>query len=350
MTWTVWLAIAILLAIAWFRRRAEETAERGPGGMKESLARAGAVGGTARWAAKGYKFFRQRYPEREGISDQNIFRLMIGHRYQALPDDEAERTLLAQAGGMQSLSQLVVAILRIEAGFDENTLENRQLFMDVIKEELTHAEVPDDLVSARGLAAKANRRPDMGLRRAGPGTSEPEQSASEGRMKSGDQASSVSPSNRVEQEDRVLVSRRGDEMEVSVSRVGAGRYRIEDLFRFSFWADDEVAEEAGVGWLLEVEELEDGRLRVMDVVPDPSVDSIGGLTFPRQFIQSDVFEELRRRIVELGGNWEVFGGGLFSAYVPKASSRATGFALSAAVDDAWASWKAVSGQDTTPTP
>lgn len=268
-------------AIAWFRRRAEETAERGPGGMKESLARAGAVGGTARWAAKGYKFFRQRYPEREGISDQNVFRLMIGHRYQTLSDDEAERTLLAQADRMQSLSQLVVAILRIEAGFDESTLENRQLFTDVIEEELLKADVPDDLVSARGLAPKANPRPRKGPRGDVPSTGQSEQSASEAagdRLKSGDQASSVPPSNRVE-EDRVLVSRGGDEMEVSVSRVASGCYRIEDLFRFSFWADEEVPEEAGVGWLLEVEELQDGRLRVMDVVPDPSVDSIGGLTF-----------------------------------------------------------------------
>lgn len=249
--------------------------------MKESLARAGAVGGTARWAAKGYKFFRQRYPEREGISDQNVFRLMIGHRYQTLSDDEAERTLLAQADRMQSLSQLVVAILRIEAGFDESTLENRQLFTDVIEEELLKADVPDDLVSARGLAPKANPRPRKGPRGDVPSTGQSEQSASEAagdRLKSGDQASSVPPSNRVE-EDRVLVSRGGDEMEVSVSRVASGCYRIEDLFRFSFWADEEVPEEAGVGWLLEVEELQDGRLRVMDVVPDPSVDSIGGLTF-----------------------------------------------------------------------
>lgn len=149
MTWIVWLAIALLLATGWLRRRAEEAPGGGSGGIKKSIVRVGAVGGTARWAAKGYKFFRKRHPDRDEFSDRNIFRLMIVHRYQTMPDDAAERILLARADRMLSLSQLVVAILQVEAGFDENTLENQQMFMDVIEEELQKADVPRDLISWR---------------------------------------------------------------------------------------------------------------------------------------------------------------------------------------------------------
>lgn len=149
MTWIIWLAIVLLLATGWLRRRAEEAPGGGGSRIKKWVARVGAVGGTARWAAKGYRFFRERHPDRDAFSDRNIFRLMIVHRYQTMPDDAAERILLARVDRMLSLSQLVVAILQVEAGFDENTFESQQIFMDVIEEELQKADVPRDLISWR---------------------------------------------------------------------------------------------------------------------------------------------------------------------------------------------------------
>ena len=87
-------------------------------GIGKWLARRGAVGGTARWAANGYKFFRQRHPDPQDFSDSQIFRLMIVTRYETLPDDNAKGLLLQLADEVMGLRGLVAAILSVEASFD----------------------------------------------------------------------------------------------------------------------------------------------------------------------------------------------------------------------------------------
>ena len=84
-------------------------------GLKEWLARRGAVGGTARWAAKGYKFFRQRHPNSQEFPDSAIFRLMIVTRYEAAPNERYEQYLLRKCDHFDGLMGLVIEILKVEA-------------------------------------------------------------------------------------------------------------------------------------------------------------------------------------------------------------------------------------------
>ncbi len=46
-------------------------------GLAKWLARRGAVGGTAQWAANGYHFFRRRHSDSQEFPDSAIYRLMI---------------------------------------------------------------------------------------------------------------------------------------------------------------------------------------------------------------------------------------------------------------------------------
>ena len=103
-------------------------------GITKWLARKGAVGGTARWAGNGYRFFRQRHPDPNQVSDNDIFRLMVRTRY---PDDpETLETMLDMAGTTKGLLGLVTLVLSVEAGFTENEWPVQRMFMDVIEEEL----------------------------------------------------------------------------------------------------------------------------------------------------------------------------------------------------------------------
>ncbi|MEW5929572.1 MAG: hypothetical protein AB1941_19125 [Gemmatimonadota bacterium] len=115
-------------------------------GIAKWLARRGAVGGTARWAANGYKFFRQRHPDPQDFSDSQVFRLMIVTRYETLPNAHAERSLLQLADQVLGLRGLVAAILSVEAGFTENTPEAQAMFLDVIAEELENAGLAEQAI------------------------------------------------------------------------------------------------------------------------------------------------------------------------------------------------------------
>ena len=115
-------------------------------GLMKWIARRGAVGGTARWAAKGYDFFRRRHPDKSEFTDNSIFRLMIVTRYEPMPDAKAEQFLLSVADQLLGLRGLVAAILTVEAGFTENTPSIQTMFMQVIDEELAKAGVARDVI------------------------------------------------------------------------------------------------------------------------------------------------------------------------------------------------------------
>lgn len=102
-------------------------------GFTEWMARKGNVGGTARWAAKGYKLIKSQNPTADQVE---IYRLLIKHRYAALPNPRIESFILAMADKINGLRGLVVIILDLEAGFTENTPQNQQMFMRIIVEEL----------------------------------------------------------------------------------------------------------------------------------------------------------------------------------------------------------------------
>ncbi len=111
-------------------------------GLKSWLARKGAVGGTARWAAKGYDFFRNRHPDQSEFSDASLFRLMIVARYEVFPDERKKDYLLSQCDHVQGLVGLVVEILKVEASLHENDGDVIHMFIEVIDDELTKAGIP----------------------------------------------------------------------------------------------------------------------------------------------------------------------------------------------------------------
>lgn len=111
--------------------------------MKKWLARVGAVGGTARWAAKIY------HVATEGGNDIDIYllyRMMIKFRYAAIPNPGHEAFLLGHADQIRGLRGLVVAILSLEAGFMDNTPEHQEMFWEIVDEELLKAGVPENIV------------------------------------------------------------------------------------------------------------------------------------------------------------------------------------------------------------
>jgi len=113
-------------------------------GLLKWLSRRGAVGGTARWAARNYLAARQSLPE--SSSDADAYRLMISARYKAMPDRETESELLKLADDTQGLLELVVTVLAVEAGFNDNTPENKRMFADVIVEELEKKGLPREAI------------------------------------------------------------------------------------------------------------------------------------------------------------------------------------------------------------
>ena len=118
-------------------------------GIKRWLARRGAVGGTARWAINAYQFFRQRHPDPQEFSDNDLFRLMVVTRYEQMPDPGAEQFLLAIADNVRGLQGLVVSILTVEAGFTDNEESVQRMLMEIITEEMEHRELPVEVIYGR---------------------------------------------------------------------------------------------------------------------------------------------------------------------------------------------------------
>lgn len=113
-------------------------------GMMKWIARKGAVGGTARWAAQGYKFFSSKDSK---LSGPQLYKALIQTRFLASPNAQQESFLMGIADKIIGLRGLVVAILTIEAGFTENTPENQRMFMEIIDEELAKHGVPPSVAS-----------------------------------------------------------------------------------------------------------------------------------------------------------------------------------------------------------
>ena len=113
-------------------------------GIKKALARRGAVGSTARWAAKGYSSYVGQHPTAT-LSD--VLRFLVSVRYRE-DAQEHEKILLnmINKGRIRGLAHLVTLILIAEAGFAENTQENQSLFRNVIIEELERQSVPSGFI------------------------------------------------------------------------------------------------------------------------------------------------------------------------------------------------------------
>lgn len=110
-------------------------------GFKTWAARKGAVGGTARWAARGYYWYDGQFSD---YNDQDMYRALIKTR---VIGREKKTFLLSVADNINGLLGLVVAVLTVEAGFMENSQENQDIFMEVIGEELLKLGVPSAVIT-----------------------------------------------------------------------------------------------------------------------------------------------------------------------------------------------------------
>ena len=113
-------------------------------GLKKAFARRGSVGSTARWAAKGYRSYLAQSPD-ASVSD--VLRFLVSSRY-ATDAQEHEALLLnmIEKNEIRGLAHLVTLILIAEAGYSENTEQNKALFREVIIEELESHSVPSDFI------------------------------------------------------------------------------------------------------------------------------------------------------------------------------------------------------------
>jgi hypothetical protein len=126
-------------------------------GLLKWMARRGAVGGTARWAADGYLHFRRQHPARTVYSDNEIFRLMILARYRTRRDAGAEACLLGVASQLEGLRGLVVAVLTVEAGYSKSSAATQKMFAEVIDEELERCGVPREVIFGSGRRVQPRR-------------------------------------------------------------------------------------------------------------------------------------------------------------------------------------------------
>jgi len=111
------------------------------------MARRGAVGGTARFAAKGYNAFLGYNPTASfGTHDgdmKDLLRFITVARYAAMPSPASELLNVAILDGrIACLRDYVAEILALEAGMRENSFEHQLMFMEVIEQELLKAGVP----------------------------------------------------------------------------------------------------------------------------------------------------------------------------------------------------------------
>lgn len=123
------------------------------GRLGKRLARMGAVGGTARFAANWYHFLSEKYKKEESeyllntevlISSMILARYNPAHKDPRLFRDGKILSEIHTRGMIESLCQLCVLILVVEAKFAENDAEIQSAFVDVIAEELIAKGVPKE--------------------------------------------------------------------------------------------------------------------------------------------------------------------------------------------------------------
>ena len=114
-------------------------------GFARFMAKTFAVGGTARYVAKG--FFAvlgagilktENMETEEGLNEElhSFARYILGSRMRGRNDEYQKMLQLYEQNTGPGLTGLTIAILSVEAGFMENSTENQHMFREVIVEEL----------------------------------------------------------------------------------------------------------------------------------------------------------------------------------------------------------------------
>jgi hypothetical protein len=111
--------------------------------IRRWIARKGSVGGTARWAGKFYWSIKKQSPN---ISINDLLKEIISVRYRSESNSTVKNAFhsIVDEGNMAGLVSLVTNILSVEAGYRENSPENRFMFMEVIREELENLDIPEN--------------------------------------------------------------------------------------------------------------------------------------------------------------------------------------------------------------
>lgn len=140
--------------------------------------------------------------------------------------------------------------------------------------------------------------------------------------------------------ERILIHPNGKETRILLSQVGPNLFRVESGLGFIEWGWDEgeIPEDVAMGWLIEADRIDESRLRLRDIRPDPQVETLSLAALPWAFPESQPFAGICEQIMMLGGNWEVIMGGMFSAWVPRETSREVGFELRGALNTAVERW------------
>ncbi len=122
-------------------------------GITGWIARKGAVGSTARWAAKMYHGVIGDNPN---WTHEKIIPALIEIRYPSPNDRQIKESVISYkntikngpgtGGANLGLFHLVVCILTCEAGFSESTSETQRMFMHIIREELEKLNVPTSII------------------------------------------------------------------------------------------------------------------------------------------------------------------------------------------------------------
>ncbi len=141
-------------------------------------------------------------------------------------------------------------------------------------------------------------------------------------------------------EEREFIFPSGKQAAVLVSRLASGKFRIEEyLFGPACLVDEaDIPDAAGMGWLIEADELRDGLLQVQRIIEDPDVECVNGLPISPEFAKSLPFQTFSDAIFASGGRWELLFHGIFSAYVPKNQIDESPFSLERGFDEAVKQW------------
>lgn len=120
-------------------------------GITRWMARRGAPGGTARWAAKGYHTYIHMNPSVElrpsSEAMKDFLTFLNTNRYSLMPSPMSK--VLQEridSSAIRNIMAYVIEVLNCEAAMTENTMDNQKMLWGVIEEELRKAGVPSTLI------------------------------------------------------------------------------------------------------------------------------------------------------------------------------------------------------------
>ena len=120
------------------------------------MARKGAVGGTARFVAKGFwSAFENKLIDMDNLTSQRgleeeirkIVIVALNFRF-AGNDDHPDYIAILNTydSGVAGLEALTIAILIVEAGYMKNSYENKEMFREIIVAELKKSGIGDNII------------------------------------------------------------------------------------------------------------------------------------------------------------------------------------------------------------